>query len=130
MDQIRQVYLAEDSPTQALRVRRILSSIPNLEVHTFGDGLDAYEAVQKSPPDLLLMDVIMPTLEGLAVSRLIKFQEGLKEVPILIFSSITEDDFQAVVASVGADAYLRKPFSSEDLLSAVERLLPSSIDTV
>lgn len=121
---MKRIYLAEDSPTQALRVRRILSSIPDVEVTTFGDGLEAYEGIQQSPPDLLLMDVIMPTLEGLAVCRLLKFQDTFRHLPILIFSSITDENIEEVVRNVRADAYLRKPFTSEDLVNWVERLLP------
>jgi CheY-like chemotaxis protein len=120
---MKQVYITEDSPTQLLRVKRILSEVPDLELTTFSDGLQSYEAVRRKPPDLLMMDLILPSLHGLAVCRLLKFHEDYRDIPVLIFSSVTEANIQDQVRAVRGNAYLRKPFSAEDLLSEVRRLL-------
>lgn len=120
------IYIAEDSPTQALRVRRILQVIEGTELKFFPDGLLAYQAAQEHPPDLMLLDLILPSLHGLAVCRLLKFHELNKRIPILIFSSITETEIAALAASVGADAYLRKPFTTEQLTQEVHRLLAAA----
>jgi PleD family two-component response regulator len=117
------IYIAEDSPTQALRVRRILQALPGVELRFFADGLEAYQATLQSAPDLLLLDLILPTLHGLAVCRLLKFHENHKHIPVLIFSSITESEISGQASHVGADAYLRKPFTSEQLTAEVQRLL-------
>ena len=108
---MKQIYVAEDSPTQALRVRRILTGLHDCQLTFFGDGLEIYQSCVKAPPDLLLLDLILPSLEGLAVCRLLKFSNDFKHIPVLVFSSITDD------------AYLRKPFSNQALIDEVNRLL-------
>lgn len=120
---MKQIYVAEDSPTQALRVARILKFVPEVEARFFNDGLAVYQEVLLQPPDLLLLDLILPSLHGLAVARLLKYHEDYQAVPILIFSSITERDLEQVVGTSGANAFLRKPFEAEDLLREVCRLL-------
>ncbi len=120
---MKRVYVTEDSPTQALRVAKILKFIPGIEVKFFNDGLAAYQEVLLVPPDLLLLDLILPSLHGLAVARLLKFHEDYQHIPILIFSSITERDLDQVVGTTGANGFLRKPFEAEDLLHEVCRLL-------
>jgi CheY-like chemotaxis protein len=120
---MKRIYVTEDSPTQALRVKRILSELPDTQVTFFNDGLETYLAVVDNPPDLLLLDLILPTLHGLAICRLLKFHDDHKKIPIAIFSSVTESDLATQAASVGADGFLRKPFTAEELLQEVWRLL-------
>lgn len=120
---MKRVYVTEDSPTQALRVGKILQLIPECEVHFFNDGLAAYQEVLLNPPDLLLLDLILPSLHGLAVARLLKYHEDYQHIPILIFSSITEQSLADSAGMSGANAFLRKPFEAEDLLYEVRRLL-------
>lgn len=120
---MKQIYVTEDSPTQALRVAKILKFLRDVEVRFFNDGLTAYQEVLLKPPDLLLLDLILPSLHGLAVARLLKFHEDYRQIPILIFSSITERDLDQVVGSFAANSFLRKPFEAEDLLHEVCRLL-------
>jgi PleD family two-component response regulator len=125
---VRRIYIAEDSPTQALRVRRILSSVPDCELTFFTDGLDIYLAVQQDPPDMLLLDLILPTLHGLAISRLLKFEEHYYDIPIIIFSSMLEDDIADQARNVGACAFIPKPFNPDDLLAEVAKnLKPSTL---
>ena len=120
---MKQIYVAEDSPTQALRVRRILTGLHDCQLTFFGDGLEIYQSCVKAPPDLLLLDLILPSLEGLAVCRLLKFSNDFKHIPVLVFSSITDEEIAAQSTAVGADAYLRKPFSNQALIDEVNRLL-------
>lgn len=127
---MKRIYVTEDSPTQALRVRQILKFVPDTEVKFFNDGLAAYQAVLLNPPDLLLLDLILPSLHGLAVARLLKFHEEYASLKILIFSSITEQDLGQVVALTGANGFLRKPFEAEDLLYEVCRLLEIPVPVI
>lgn len=119
----RQIYIAEDSPTQALFVKSILRHDPSLEVSVFEDGLELYRAVQKNPPQLVILDIILPTLTGLAVCRLLKFHERYQSLPILMVSSITDEDIRERARLVGADAFLPKPLKKKELQEAVESLI-------
>lgn len=123
MSETIQVYVVEDSPTQALGVKRALLHLPQLKVTLFHDGLEAYRAIQRNKPDLLLMDLILPSLHGLALCRLLKFHLDYKHIPLLIFSSITESDITEQAKRAGADVFLAKPFDPAELLERVKSLL-------
>jgi DNA-binding response OmpR family regulator len=118
-----QVYVVEDSPTQALGVKRALLQLPQIKVTLFHDGLEAYRAIQMKKPDLLLMDLILPSLHGMALCRLLKFHLDYKHIPLLIFSSITESDIAEQVRRAGADEFLPKPFDPAVLVERVRALM-------
>jgi len=123
MSELIQVYVVEDSPTQALGVKRALLQLPNLKVTLFHDGLEAYRGIQKQKPDILLMDLILPSLHGLALCRLLKFHLDFQQVPLLIFSSITESDIAEQARQAGADEFLAKPFDPAILLQRVQAMI-------
>lgn len=123
MSESIQVYVVEDSPTQALGVKRALLQLPNLKITIFHDGLEAYRAIQQKKPDILLMDLILPSLHGMALCRLLKYHLDYKHIPLLIFSSITESDIAEQAKRAGADVFLAKPFDPADLLDRVNGLI-------
>lgn len=120
---MKRVYLAEDSPTQALFVRSILKNNAELEVQVHEDGLAIYRAVVDNPPDLLILDIILPNLTGLAVCRLLKFHDKFKSLPLLMVSSINDPDIEERALKVGADEFMHKPLKKAELLAAVDRLM-------
>ena len=120
---MKKVYLAEDSPTQALFVRSILKNNAELEVQVHEDGLAIYRAVVENPPDLLILDIILPNLTGLAVCRLLKFHDKFKSLPLLMVSSINDADIAERALKAGADEFMHKPLKKAELLAAVDRLM-------
>lgn len=120
---MKTIYIAEDLPLQVALLRAAFEQDEKYRVEFFSDGLELYLAVQESPPDLLLLDIIMPSLSGLAIARLLKFHEKFSRIPILVMSSITEADIQEKATKAGADFFLPKPFDTNELLSQVGRLL-------
>lgn len=120
-----QIYLVEDSPTQALAVKRNLMQLSDVKIKVFTDGLEAYRGVLEAKPDLMLMDLILPSLHGLALCRLLKFNLDYKDIPILIFSSITESDIADQARRAGADDFLPKPFDPAELLRRVQGMIRS-----
>lgn len=117
------IYLIEDSPLQGLALRRILQRIAGAEVTLFADGLAAYRAVCARAPDVLLADLILPLLHGLALCRLLKFDRRHQSIPIVVFSSTSSQNIAQQVRDAGADYFLRKPINSEDLVARVEAIL-------
>lgn len=115
------VYIAEDQKAVSQGMERILAELGHV-TRTFDDGLEAYAAVFEEPPDLLVLDVLMPSLNGLALARLVKFNEDLKHVPILIVSSVTSD-VEAQARQARVDGILCKPFNGPAFMDEVERLL-------
>lgn len=119
---MKKVYLGEDTPTQALFLRGILSREGDLEPVVFGDGLNLYLAIQQQPPDLVISDNVMPTLDGLAIARLVKFHEETQHVPFLLVSSMTAEQVGNLEDN-GVDAFLPKPLRIPQLKETVARLL-------
>lgn len=120
---MKTVFLAEDSNIQAMIYKRALQRLPGLEVQHFEDGLEVYLAAFRNPPDLLILDIMLPTLSGVAALRLLKFDREMSKVPVLILSALTEDDIEFKVRDMRADGYLPKPIKPEQLIAEVERIL-------
>lgn len=117
------VYAAEDSPVQALYLRRILERDKELEITFFEDGLELYLEAFKNPPDLFILDIILPTLSGMALLRLLKYDAELKKIPIIICSSVTESDLEDRLRKMRVDDYVPKPFKPDDLLKRIRLAL-------
>jgi response regulator NasT len=101
-------------------LRRILLSFGHEVVAVVGDGAEAVRLADETNPDLLILDIRMPILDGLEAARQIRSQ---RPVPIIILSAHTESGLGSEAAGAGAHAYLVKPFTAEQLKPAIELAL-------
>lgn len=92
-------------------------------VMTASDGLEALKKARSLSPDLILLDLMLPKMDGYKVARLLKFDDRYSRIPILVLSARGQDLDKEMAARVGADDYLVKPFSSADLLARIKKLL-------
>lgn len=120
---MKKIFIAEDEPSQIELMRAALEPGKEWEVSFFQDGLQLYEHVQDNLPDMLILDIILPSLSGLAIVGLLKLHDHYAKIPILVVSSITEKDLRARVLDLGADAFLPKPLRVQDFLNQVSKLL-------
>jgi len=90
------------------------------EVITAADGLTALEIAREEPPDLIVLDLMLPHLDGFEVCRILRRETN---VPILMLTARTDEVDRVVGLEVGADDYLTKPFSMRELLARVKALL-------
>lgn len=116
------VLAVDDSPTILEMLRAILES-GGYEVITASDGTKALESARTMNPDLILLDVMLPKLDGYRVCRLLKFDQNYKHIPIIMLTAKTEDQAMATGIRTGADQYLTKPVEPDALLAAVAREL-------
>jgi signal transduction histidine kinase/DNA-binding response OmpR family regulator len=114
----RQVLWAEDNADMRDYVRRILS--PFFEVCVVTDGEEALAAVRQHCPDLVLADVMMPGLDGLALARALRSDPKTASVPVILISARAGEEARIEGLGAGADEYLYKPFSARELLARVE----------
>jgi two-component system, OmpR family, response regulator ArlR len=114
------IAIVEDDATIARLVELELSH-EGYEVSRFGDGESALEAFAVSAPDLVLLDLMLPGMDGLAIARTMR-ERGLA-APILMLTARSETQDVVVGFDAGADDYLRKPFEIPELLSRVKALL-------
>ncbi|MGC4770570.1 response regulator transcription factor [Micromonospora sp. DT44] len=113
------VLIAEDDEKQAELVRRYLER----EGHTVvvvGDGRAALEHLRQRPPDLLILDVMMPKVDGLDVCRILRRESDL---PVLMLTARATEDDLLLGLDLGADDYMTKPYSPRELVARVRTLL-------
>ena len=119
------VYLGEDTPAQALFMKGVLSQGGVLDITTHGDGLDLLLSVQESPPDLVISDIVLPTLDGVALAQILKFHDDTRHIPLILVSALGEE-YRQNLTDLGVDAFLPKPLSVPQLRDTVARLLTES----
>ncbi len=112
------VLAVDDSPTILEMIKAILIS-GGYEVITASDGQEALNAARAEVPDLILLDVMLPKLDGYRVCRLLKFDQKYKGIPIIMLTAKTEEQSVATGIRTGANQYLTKPIEPERLLGAV-----------
>lgn len=88
-----------------------------------GDGATGLAQIKKSPPDLLILDLMLPKLSGLEVCKEIRRQEKLSRLPILMLTARGEEADRVVGLELGADDYVTKPFSPRELVARIKALL-------
>lgn len=117
------MLVAEDDRAVREALVRALS-LEGYQVHAVGDGAAALEALRVSPPDVVLLDVMMPVLDGLTVCRVLRAEANA--VPVLMVTARSETGDRVAGLDAGADDYLPKPYALEELLARLRALLRRS----
>jgi DNA-binding response OmpR family regulator len=84
------------------------------------NGEDALNQARKEKPDLIILDLMLPKLDGYKVCRLLKFDEKYKHIPILMLTAKTQEKDKILGMETGADEYITKPFEMDDLMEKVK----------
>ena len=116
------VMVVDDSVTVRKVTGRLLER-SGFEVVTAKDGIDAIAALEERTPDALLLDIEMPRMDGFEVATLMRHDERLKQVPIIMITSRTGDKHRERAFDIGVNAYMGKPFQENDLLATLRELL-------
>lgn len=116
------ILIVEDEP-DLVEVLSIIFRAYGYETEVAGDGVSALEAIAARPPDLVLMDVMMPRMNGLEVCRRLKQDPATRSLPVVLLTAKAHDVDKANGLEAGADAYLAKPFENVDLIATVQRVI-------
>ena len=106
-------------------IQRLVSynlSQAGFRVSTAATGLAAIELVQKHPPDLIILDIMLPDLDGLEVCRTLRHRDDSRRIPIIMLTARTEEVDRVVGFELGADDYVMKPFSPRELVLRVKSI--------
>ncbi|MEO0107781.1 MAG: response regulator [candidate division WOR-3 bacterium] len=118
----KRILLVEDEINMQELVKYRLRE-NNYDVAIAADGYSALSMVRSYKPDLVILDLMLPKIDGYTICRLLKFNEGSKSIPVLILSArSSQDDIQRGL-DMGADAYMTKPYEPADLLAKIKELL-------
>jgi two-component system, cell cycle response regulator DivK len=121
----QRILVVEDQEDNRRIIRDLLMSA-GYELVEAADGEAGVRLAETERPDLILMDIQLPVLDGHEATRRIKQNQELHAIPIIVVTSyaLSGDDAKAMAA--GADAYVAKPFSPRQLLSKIRELLPET----
>ncbi len=96
------------------------------QVECQGDGLKAFQRIMDDPPGLLILDLMLPGMDGLEICRHLRQNEKTRNLPVIMLTAMTEEIDRVVGLEIGADDYLTKPFSPRELVARVKSLLRRS----
>ena len=96
------------------------------EVITAKDGVDAMEQLQEARPDVILLDIEMPRMDGFEVLRSVRRDDAIKDLPIIMITSRTGEKHKQQAMELGVNEYLGKPFQEASLLATIENVIESA----
>ena len=116
------VLIVDDSPSQLLVLKRIVEAQGH-EVITAEDGQQGVDMAKKHIPDLILMDVVMPNLNGFQATRTIAREKTTSHIPVILVTTKDQDTDRMWGLRQGAKAYITKPFSETELSELIAQYL-------
>jgi len=120
------VLVVEDDRFLISAYRAKLSK-SGFEVQMAGDGMDALTVLQSFTPDVILLDLVMPRLDGFATLAAIKKQDSLKDIPVIVTSNLGQkEDIDKAMALGAKDFIIKSDLSMDELVTRIQRLLPGA----
>ena len=119
------ILIVDDSPSQLLGIQRIVEKLGHESI-TAEDGAAGVEVAKRELPDMVLMDVVMPNLNGFQATRTLSRDANTKHIPVILVTTKDQDTDRMWGLRQGAKAYLTKPFSEDELAEVIERIFNTS----
>ena len=116
------ILIVEDDPDIAQLVARYLDKA-GFTTERAASGREALQTITERPPDLVVLDLMLPHMDGLEVCRLLRAHDATSGIPIIMLTARAEESERIVGLELGADDYLAKPFSPNELVARVRALL-------
>ena len=118
----QKILVVDDEPNIVQSLAFVFNR-EGFDVATAGDGVQAMSMIRDSKPNLLILDIVMPNKNGYEVCQEIKSDPELKDIQVLMLSSISNENSRRHAMSQGADDYINKPFSPMQVVTRVKELL-------
>lgn len=120
------ILVVDDEPALRQMLRQMLE-IGGYDVEEAQDGLEALDKIDESIPDAVILDVMMPDMDGITVCKQLRANADTAVLPIIMLSGKTQKEAIAEGLAVGANKYLCKPTSFEDLINSLAELLATAV---
>jgi DNA-binding response OmpR family regulator len=115
--------LVVDDEVDLVETVRFSLELDGWDVLVAYNGEEGLNQARKENPDLILLDLMLPKLDGYKVCRLLKFDERYKHIPILMLTAKTQEKDKIIGKETGADEYITKPFDMDELIKKVKNYL-------
>ena len=118
----KKILLVEDEPEFRLALRTRLEA-NGYDIIEANDGATGLNTARHQNPDLIILDVMLPKMDGFKVARLLKFDVKYKNIPLMMLTVMSQASDRKMGQAVGADAYLTKPYQPQELLDTISTLI-------
>ncbi len=119
------VLVVDDSPSQLMGICRIVQKLGH-ECLTAEDGAQGVERAKSELPDVILMDVVMPNLNGFQATRMITRHHSTRHIPVVLVTTKDQDTDRVWGMRQGAKGYLTKPFSESELTKVIDAVMATA----
>lgn len=113
------ILVADDEPVNLSLIKRRLE-LEHYTIHTAHNGGEAVEKAQEILPDAIILDVMMPVIDGLQACRMLKDNARTRDIPVIFLSALDDTDTKVSGLALGANDYISKPFRAEELIARVQ----------
>jgi len=119
------VLVVDDEP-DLIHILEFGLKAAGYQVDIAADGQEGLKKARETRPDIILLDLMLPKLDGYKVCRLLKFDERYRQIPIIILSARTQEGDQTLAKEMGANRFITKPYEFSEILAHIEALLKAS----
>jgi len=120
---IKKKILVVEDEESLLKLQSILLTIRGYTVEGVMDGQAALEVVETMKPDLILLDIMLPKIDGFQVCRQVKANEATRHIPVIMLTAKKSMEDRVMGKRAGADMYITKPYKSSMVIETIQRLL-------
>ena len=118
---MKKILVVDDDP-DILTVLKLRLKKAGYEVMVAANGEEALDLIKKETPELVLLDLLLPGIQGEEVCKQIKQDDKLKKIPVILFTA-SVSDIESRVKKIGADDFIEKPFEAENLLAKIKKFV-------
>jgi len=119
------VLIGEDEPDNRLILQTVVETLLGVRAQVAGDGLAVLASVERERPKVILLDLMMPGLDGFQVTRHLKSDPATAGIPIVAVSAMARPEDRETALAAGCDDFVRKPFELDDLEAVIRGYLES-----
>ena len=119
---MKKILIVDDEQDIVESLKFVLE-VSGFVCYTAYNGEDGLKLAKEIMPDLIILDVMMPKINGYKISRLLKYDSKYKDIPIIMVTARSQEDDKAIGQETGVDEYITKPFELDELISKVNGYL-------